>query len=166
MYCHAFGVCVTNNNGFWTRRLDLLALRLQLQPIITAPNQWLYTTVSIPYCTTGVFSSDVTNDERRVPAHYIIELLYEFQMIELSWTELTSRRTDYKSPCLTVPLLVCFSVFILCSGDVLTEPLPSNGLFRLFVASGMCVTEPLFSNVHIRHSTIQEDDYLASWLRW
>jgi hypothetical protein len=40
-YCHAFGGFVTNNNGFWIRRLDLLALRLQLQPIVTAHNQWL-----------------------------------------------------------------------------------------------------------------------------
>jgi hypothetical protein len=25
-YCHVFGVCMTNNNGFWIRWLDLLAL--------------------------------------------------------------------------------------------------------------------------------------------
>jgi hypothetical protein len=38
-------------------RLDLLALLLQLQPIITAHNQWLSQTRSIPYWTTSVFSS-------------------------------------------------------------------------------------------------------------
>jgi hypothetical protein len=48
---------VTNNNGFWIRRLDLLILLLQLQPIITAHNQWLSATRSIPYWTTIVFSS-------------------------------------------------------------------------------------------------------------
>jgi hypothetical protein len=53
------------------------------------------------------------------------------------------RRNEYKSPCLTVPLLFCFSVFnhfrgdccsamdfsaaIRCSGNVITEPLFSNG---------------------------------------
>jgi hypothetical protein len=54
-------VCVTNNNGFWIRLLDLLALLLQLQPIITAHNQWLSQTRSIPYWTTSVFSSAVTD---------------------------------------------------------------------------------------------------------
>jgi hypothetical protein len=34
---------------------------LQLQPIITAHNQWLFKTRSIPYWTTSVFSSTVTD---------------------------------------------------------------------------------------------------------
>jgi hypothetical protein len=38
-------------------------------------------------------------------------------------TERTSRRTEYKSPCLTVPLLFCF---IRCLGNVFAGPLPSN----------------------------------------
>jgi hypothetical protein len=46
---------VTNNNGFWIGWLDLLALRLQLQSIITAHNQWLSKTRSIPYWTTSDF---------------------------------------------------------------------------------------------------------------
>jgi hypothetical protein len=39
--------------------------------------------------------------------------------------------TEYKSPCHTVPLLFCFSVFIRCYGNALTEQLPStrNRLF-------------------------------------
>jgi hypothetical protein len=52
---------VTNNNGFWIGWLDLLALLLQLQPIITAHNQWVLRTLSIPYWTTSVFSSTVTD---------------------------------------------------------------------------------------------------------
>jgi hypothetical protein len=39
---------------------------LQLQSIIAADNQWLSKTRSIPYWTTSVFSSAVTNDERRI----------------------------------------------------------------------------------------------------
>jgi hypothetical protein len=58
-YCHVFRVCVTNNNGFWIGWLDLLAILLQLQPVITAHNQWLLTTSSIPYWTTSVFSFTV-----------------------------------------------------------------------------------------------------------
>jgi hypothetical protein len=38
---------VTNNNGLWIGWLDLLALLLQLQLIITAHNQWLPKTRSI-----------------------------------------------------------------------------------------------------------------------
>jgi hypothetical protein len=56
-YCHVWGVCVTDNNGFWIGWFDLLALLLQLQSIITAHNQWLLKTRSIPYWTTSVFSS-------------------------------------------------------------------------------------------------------------
>jgi hypothetical protein len=66
MYCHVRRVCVANNNGFWIGWLDLLALRLQLQPIITAHNPWLPKTRSISYWTKSVFSSTVTNDERRI----------------------------------------------------------------------------------------------------
>jgi hypothetical protein len=42
---------------------------LQLESIITARNQWFSTTRSIPCWTTSVFSSTVTNDERRITAH-------------------------------------------------------------------------------------------------
>jgi hypothetical protein len=51
----------TNNNGFWIAWLDLLALLLQLQSIITAHNRWLPKTRSIPYWTTSIFSSTVTD---------------------------------------------------------------------------------------------------------
>jgi hypothetical protein len=40
---------------------------LQLQKIITAQNQWLSKTHSIPYWTTSVFTSTVTNDEEILP---------------------------------------------------------------------------------------------------
>jgi hypothetical protein len=47
---------------------------LQLQSIITAHNQWLSTTRSIPYWSTSVSSSTVTNDERRIAAHTLNSL--------------------------------------------------------------------------------------------
>jgi hypothetical protein len=52
---------MTNNNGFWFGWLDLLTPSLQLQPIITAHNQWLFKTHSVSYWTTSVFSSAVTD---------------------------------------------------------------------------------------------------------
>jgi hypothetical protein len=62
LYCLVYGFCMNNNNnGLWIEWLDLLALPLQLQPIITAHNQWLPKTRSIPYRTTSVFSSTVTD---------------------------------------------------------------------------------------------------------
>jgi hypothetical protein len=41
-----------------------------LQSIITAHTQWLSTARSVPYWTMSVFSSTVTNDERRLTAHW------------------------------------------------------------------------------------------------
>jgi hypothetical protein len=52
---------VTNNTGFWIGWLDLLRPSLQSQSIMTAHNQWLSKTRAIPYCTTSVFSSAVTD---------------------------------------------------------------------------------------------------------
>jgi hypothetical protein len=72
------GFSVTNNNGFWIRWLDLLALFLQLQAIMTAYNQWLSTTRFILCWTRSLFSSTVTNDERRTTNHC--------SHIELPWT--------------------------------------------------------------------------------
>jgi hypothetical protein len=46
--------------------IGLIGISLQLQPIITAHNQWLPKTRSIPYWTTSVFSSSVMNDEQRI----------------------------------------------------------------------------------------------------
>jgi hypothetical protein len=68
----------------------------------------------------------------------------ESLLCSLSWAELAYRRTEYRSPGLTVPLLFCFSVFIRWNGNVLTEPLFSNGLLRF--VTGICVSEPLASN--------------------
>jgi hypothetical protein len=42
---------------------------LQLQSIMRAHNQQLCKTRSIPYWTTSVFTSTVTNDERPITAH-------------------------------------------------------------------------------------------------
>jgi hypothetical protein len=53
---------VTNNNGFWIGWLDLLALLVQ--SLITAHNQWLPKTRSIPSWTISVFSSIVPDLNR------------------------------------------------------------------------------------------------------
>jgi hypothetical protein len=125
----------------------------QLQSIMTAHNQWLSTTRSIPYWTTSVFSSIVTNSERRI-----------------SWTELTSRRTEYKSPCLTVPLLfpvssvatkrvsipwqrLEFSKRVRCRENMFTELLLSSRLFRLAITE-TCVSGPLANNGLFRLSGV------------
>jgi hypothetical protein len=83
---------------------------------------------SSPYGTTRVFSSTVTNDEWRIAG------------TELSWTELTSRRTEYRPLSITVHVLLCFTRFHgnVCLASrwlamalrerVFSEPLASNGL--------------------------------------
>jgi hypothetical protein len=55
---------VTNNNGFWIGWMDLLALLLQSLLVTTTyncSNQWLPKTRAIPYWTTRVFFSAVTD---------------------------------------------------------------------------------------------------------
>jgi hypothetical protein len=54
--------------------IGFIGTSLQLKSIMTVHNQWLSTTRSIPYWTTGVFSSAVTNDERRIIAHTLNSL--------------------------------------------------------------------------------------------
>jgi hypothetical protein len=49
--------------------IGFIGTSLQLQSIMAVHNQWLSTTRSIPYWTTSVFSSAVTNHKRRIPAH-------------------------------------------------------------------------------------------------
>jgi hypothetical protein len=83
------------------------------------------------------------------------------------WTLLrTFRRTECKLCCLTVPLLSCFSVFILCNGNVFTEPLLSSGLFQL--VTEMCVREPLANHGLFRLSGVMSRYilYTVRWLLW
>jgi hypothetical protein len=73
---------------------------LQLQSIITAHNQWLSKNRSIPYWTTSVFSSAVTDlvmiyeSVTSSTATACEWLPYECRMTAHSRTELTSRRTQ------------------------------------------------------------------------
>jgi hypothetical protein len=45
---------------------------------------------------------------KKSPSQWIIELPYECRMIELSWTELASRRPEYRSPLRTVRVILLF----------------------------------------------------------
>jgi hypothetical protein len=133
-YCYVWGICVTNNNGLWIGWLDLLP-HLKSQSITTAHSQCLSKTCSIPYWTTSVFSSIVTDFfsfdclEWRLPYEWIIELPYECRMIELSWTELTSRRSEYTS----LPRTVHVILFFRCHEARLPNRWPAmDWLFRVY----------------------------------
>jgi hypothetical protein len=90
-YCHVFGVPWLIITGCG---LDLLALLLQLQSIITARNHWLAKTRSIPYSITSVFSSTVTNDERRITCYWTL----------LNWSNFEANR---------IQITTCYSVYSL-----------------------------------------------------
>jgi hypothetical protein len=152
---------VTNNNGFWIGWLDLLSLLLQLQSIYNSW-QWMTRTRCIAYWTTSVFPSTVTDlvliyeSVTSVPVVRSTAEQSTLLRMNYDWTELTSKRTEYRSPSPTVRVLLCF---IRYSGNVLPnrclamvllrvcsllrervfgEPLASNGLplfqfFRLHV---------------------------------
>jgi hypothetical protein len=96
-----------------------------------------------------------------------IQLLLNLSLLSESWRVskslefsvwLSESRTEltYSSPCLTVPLLFCFSVFIRCHGNVLTKSLSSNSLFR--DALGMWLAKRCLADGHIpvfrRHVTM------------
>jgi hypothetical protein len=79
--------------------IGFIGTSLQLQSMITAHGQLLPKTHSISYCTTSVSSSTVTKaNEESLPN-------------EFSWTELTSMRTEHRSPSRTVRLLFCVISF-------------------------------------------------------
>jgi hypothetical protein len=69
---------------------------LQFKPIITAHNQWLPKTRSIPYWTMSVFSSTVTNHKRRIPAHILNSLTKVTLTLTLT---LTAFKSKSKSHC-------------------------------------------------------------------
>jgi hypothetical protein len=88
--------------------LDLLALLLQLQSTVTAHNQCLAKTRSIPYWTASVFSSAVTNDERRIPCESESEsyVTTDAQPVSLSWNKDPSGSYDQIFiTCVTVTVL-------------------------------------------------------------
>jgi hypothetical protein len=136
---------------------------LQSKPIITAHDQWLPKTRSILYRSTSVFSSALKNDERKISWDWIIELPYDCRMFEFSWTELSSRWPEYRSPSRRLGV-----IFFPLPRNVLTEPLLSNGLFHLVTET--CVSGPLASNglfhllgvmSHYWNPIIENDSWLS-----
>jgi hypothetical protein len=61
--------------------IGFIGTSLQLQLIMTAHNNWLSTTRSIPYWTTSVFSSIVMNDKSVLThwTHSELRFFYKFQ---------------------------------------------------------------------------------------
>jgi hypothetical protein len=114
---------------------------LQLQSTMTAHNQWLTTTRSIPYWSTSVFSSIVMNDERWITAHTLNSMNDESLATEIYLTELTSRCPEYRSPPQTVP---SFCYYLFC-------PLLRNnrGPTVDCVTSRMCFPKRCLANGHI-----------------
>jgi hypothetical protein len=122
---------------------------LQLQLIITAHNQWLLKTRSNSYWTTSVFTSAVTDlvliYETVTPSASVVRWLtlhswtlnfwillrmyhwipYEWRLRMPSLSQLGMNRRET-----TTSNISCTTASIRCSGNVLTEPLPSNGHIR------------------------------------
>jgi hypothetical protein len=75
---------VTNNNGLWVRWLDLLSLLYNYNKL------WQLTVNDClrlaPFLTGLRVSSTVTNEERRISAHRIIELPYESEWVRFRLT--------------------------------------------------------------------------------
>jgi hypothetical protein len=157
----------------------------------TAHDQWLSKTRSIPYWTTSFLSSAVTDlvliyELVTSSASVVLWLTLHSRTLNLwihlrlnhHWTllnkKLNSRlrapfhnfgRTEYKSPCLTISLLFCFSVFEICrvtvtlqwrlvaAGTCLPNCCLAMVIFRLNVTE-TCVSEPLAINELFRNSCI------------
>jgi hypothetical protein len=93
-------------NGF-------ISTSLQLQSIIIAHNPQLPKTPSFPYWTTGIFSSTVTNDERRITAtessnSLTNQLINQFtnELSFITWGELT--RNHHLEQFVLSRVLLCY----------------------------------------------------------
>jgi hypothetical protein len=131
---------VTNNNRFWIGWLDLLALLLQLQSTITAHNQRLPKTRSVPYWTTSVFSSTVTDSV------LIYELItYESLRANDEWI------MRNQSPLNSLEPNISNSWSITASCPLLRNVCQSRGdaliSTRVFVAEGTCLRNPYLAMV-------------------
>jgi hypothetical protein len=159
------GLCVTTNNGFWIGWLDLLALLLQLLSIIFTYNssQSMTKTRSIPYRTTSVFSSTVTDlvliYESVTSSASVVRWLilhswtFNSRMSNLNDDRLTNELVDDSSKNESInyvssiynsgrtkdttlsPTFRVLFCFIRCHGNALTETLSSNGLFSVYSLS-------------------------------
>jgi hypothetical protein len=147
-------VSVTSINGFWIGWFDLLALLLQLFLITINNNSSKSVTAEgSPHSLLDyeclLFHCDWLGSDLRVDHFFSFrcplvntpqlntQLSYERTgwrpqcdcHTNAEWTLLyNSSRTDERPPPPTVRVLVCF---IRCHGNVLTEPLSGNGLFRV-----------------------------------
>jgi hypothetical protein len=127
---------------------------LQLQSILTAHNQWLSKTRSIPYWTTSVFSSAVTNDERRITAHTLNcleRLLSDEWRISRDWNLLdwTNFQADRIWITISNASLILL-LFILSVATKRSSLLPSNGGPTVdCVTSRMCLPKRCLASGHI-----------------
>jgi hypothetical protein len=120
LYCHVWGVCVTNSNGFWIGWLNLL-------PLLYDHDQWLSKTSSIPYWTTSVFSSSVTAYNDDGPTNSLTNPLID------EWTLFYNKeRTDERSPPRTVLVILFFH----CHETCLPNRCPAMDYFVSIRCSG------------------------------
>jgi hypothetical protein len=118
--------------------IGFIGTSLQLQSITTAHNQWLFTTRSIPYWATSC-------------------LLFHFD----KWrTTVHCSHIEFKSVFSDWLLSNDSFVAIRCSGNVIPEPLLSNGLplWLHYFGFQAVLTEQLRSNGLFRHSIILQLD--------
>jgi hypothetical protein len=123
--------------------IGFIGTSLQLQSIITAHNQWLSTTRSIPCWTTSVFSSTVTSDEQRIsPEWILLRVLMCSPFITLG----EPNREHH-----IVQLSFCYNLcFVLCYGTCLA--IQQRRSYCWLRNPRNVLTESLSSDVNIRHN--------------
>jgi hypothetical protein len=140
---------------------------LQLQSIMTAHNQWLSKTRSVPYWTTSVFSSAVTNDERRITGHTMNCLLTSELRLPNEFCRAFSSCPPFITSC-GPNRDHLFQQFTL-----LREPCANSAATLCFTipAFRRCIPNRCLANGHIRHrpltrSTTRYKEVLTILREW
>jgi hypothetical protein len=150
IYCHVSRIVVTNNNGFWIWWLDLLDAFFKIRTNYDS-SQSVTGHASVPYWTTSVCSSAVTNDQLLL-THWtpwttsVWRILYEESLTDslrgiwLPWIHKWTPFYNFQADRLEVAMSNISSVLLCCYG---------NAVVNIRYRGNMCLPSRCLAKCHI-----------------